>query len=192
MTKKELRILYKQKRLDLSAKDKVIFDDLMLLQLQTFNFEGVKTLLTYWPIEENNEPNSSLFSRYLSYFVPNLRIAYPVSDFTTNTMNALIVDEETIFETNKYGLTEPKEGIEIDPNEIDLIFVPNLICDKQGFRLGYGKGFYDRFLTACNTDVMLIGFNYFEPINSISDIDEFDIPLNYCITPNNVFEFLNH
>ena len=189
MTKKELRILYKQKRLDLSAKDKMIFDDLMLLQLQTFNFDGIKTLLTYWPIEENNEPNTSLFSRYLSHFIPNLRIAYPVSDFNKNTMSAFVVDEETTFTTNKYGLTEPKEGIEIDPKEIDLIFVPNLICNKKGFRVGYGKGFYDRYLTACSKDVTLIGFNYFEPIDMISDINEFDIPLNYCITPEDVFGF---
>jgi len=189
MTKKELRLLYKQKRLDISPKDKVKWDDLMLLQLQTFNFEGVNTLLTYWPIEENNEPNTHLFTRYLQHFVPDLRVAYPVTDFTNNTMKAVLVDSEQFYSTNKYGLTEPKDGIEIEPQAIDLIFVPNLICDSNGYRVGYGKGFYDKFLAQCGQDVTLMGFNYFPPIDSISDTNEFDIPMNYCITPNDVFEF---
>jgi len=189
MTKKELRLLYKQKRLDISPKDKVKWDDLMLLRLQTFNFEGVNTLLTYWPIEENNEPNTHLFTRYLQHFVSDLRVAYPVTDFTNNTMKAVLVDSEQFYSTNKYGLTEPKDGTEIEPQAIDLIFVPNLICDKYGFRVGYGKGFYDKFLAQCGQDVTLMGFNYFPPIDSISNTNEFDIPMNYCITPDDVFEF---
>jgi len=189
MTKKELRIIYQQRRLELSKNDKSKLDDLMLLKLQTFNFEGVNSLLTYWPIEENNEPNTHLFTRYLTHFVPNLRVVYPVTDFSNHTMKGVLVDDETYYSTNKYGLTEPKDGIEIEPENIDLIFVPNLICDNSGYRVGYGKGFYDKYLAHCNRDVTLIGFNYFEPIASISDINEFDIPLNYCITPENVFEF---
>ncbi len=189
MTKTELRNLFKQKRQDISAKDKLKWDDLMLLQLQSFNIEGVKTLLNYWPIEGSNEPNTHLFSRYLQFFLPDLSIAYPVTDFSNNTMKAIIVESEQFYITNKYGLTEPKNGIEIDPAAFDLIFVPNLICDKKGFRVGYGKGFYDKFLAKCSDDVTLIGFNYFNPIDSINDINEFDIPLNYYITPEDVFEF---
>ncbi len=189
MTKKELRQVYKQKRLDISSKERLKLDDLLLLQLQTFNFEGVKSVLTYWPMANMAEPNTLLFSSYLRHFVPNLQLAYPVSNFKYNTMQAVLINEDTIYNTNSFGVTEPKEGTPINPLDLDLVFVPNLICDKNGFRVGYGKGFYDKYLSLCNEDVTLIGFNYFAPIEKIMDKDDFDIPLNYYITPEEVFEF---
>ena len=189
MTKDELRTIYKQKRLDISSKEKLKLDDLLLLQLQTFSFEGIKTLLTYWPMANTAEPNTHLYSSYLRHMVEGLRITYPVSDFTTNTMQAKLIDEDTVYTTNSYGITEPKAGEIINPIDIDLVFVPLLVCDKQGYRVGYGKGFYDRFLNQCRADVALMGFSYFEPIDAITDKNEFDIPLNFCITPNEVYEF---
>ncbi|MFP5042419.1 5-formyltetrahydrofolate cyclo-ligase [Parasediminibacterium sp. JCM 36343] len=189
MTKKELRTIYKQKRLEIEAREKLKLDDLLLLQLQTFNFEGVQTLLTYWPMANMVEPNTHLFSGYLRHFVPDLQIAYPVCDFGCNNMTAILIDEDTVYTTNKFGVTEPKEGNAIHAIDLDLVFVPNLICDKQGYRVGYGKGFYDRFLAACSENVTLMGFNYFAPVEIITDTNDFDIPLNYCITPEEVFEF---
>ena len=183
MNKKDLRQLYKQKRLQIPSKEKLKLDDLLLLQLQTFNFEGVKNVLTYWPISDMGEPNTHLFSGYLRHFVPDLQLAFPVSNFNYNTMNAILVAEDTVYNTNSFGVTEPKEGKIINPLDLDLVFVPNLICDKNGFRVGYGKGFYDKYLSRCSENVTLIGFNYFAPIENIEDRDDFDIPLNYYITP---------
>jgi 5-formyltetrahydrofolate cyclo-ligase len=104
-------------------------------------------------------------------------------------MQAIGIDEETVYLTNKYGLTEPKNGEIINPKEIDLVIVPMLICDKEGFRVGYGKGFYDKFLSQCSDKVVTIGFNYFEPIDEIENTDEYDIPLCCCITPTEIYEF---
>jgi 5-formyltetrahydrofolate cyclo-ligase len=55
--------------------------------------------------------------------------------------------------------------------------------------VGYGKGYYDRYLKRCAQDVVKIGFSYFDAIDAIEDINEFDVPLNYCITPMRVYEF---
>ena len=189
MIKQELREKYLEQRKQISSKDKLKFDDLMLLQLQQINFNAVETVLTYWGISKNNEPNTHLFSSYLRHIIPDLKIAYPVSNFETNEMKAILIDEETIYKSNKYGITEPKFGEEISAPEIDLIFVPLIVCDKQGFRVGYGKGFYDKFLANCNPNMVTIGFSYFEPIDKIEDVNEFDIPLCCCITPNNIYEF---
>ena len=189
MTKAELRTIYKQKRLDISSKEKLKLDDLLLIQLQTFNFEGIKTLLTYWPMANMAEPNTNLYSSYLRHMVEGLQITYPISDFTNNTMQATLIDEDTVYITNSFGITEPKAGEIINPIDIDLVFVPLLVSDKLGYRVGYGKGFYDRFLNQCKSDVALMGFSYFEPIDTISDTNDFDIPLNFCITPNAVYEF---
>lgn len=187
--KQQLRETYLKKRRQISSRDKLKLDDLMLLQFQQLNFNHINTLLTYWGIANNNEPNTHLFSSYLRHTIPNLQIAYPVSNFETNEMKAIMIDEETVYKTNSYGITEPKFGNEVDATEIDLVLVPLIIFDKQGFRVGYGKGFYDKFLATCNQNVITIGFSYFEPIDKIEDTCSFDVPLSYCITPTNNYEF---
>jgi len=77
----------------------------------------------------------------------------------------------------------------VSESEIDLIFVPLLAFDETGNRVGYGKGFYDKFLTKCRPDAIKVGLSYFEAIDRISDSEQFDIPLNYCITPQRIYEF---
>ena len=116
-------------------------------------------------------------------------MAYPKSNFEDNSMEALLINESTVYKTNKYLITEPKEGVVLQPTTFDIVFVPLFVCDENGFRVGYGKGFYDKYLANCREDCVKIGFSYFEPIQKIEDVNEFDIPLNMCITPNNVYEF---
>jgi 5-formyltetrahydrofolate cyclo-ligase len=190
-TKQELRKLYKEKRAGISSRDKLKLDDLLLIQFQQLAFEYVHTMLTYWPMSGQAEPNTHLFSGYLRHMIPGLRIAYPVTDFTDCSMEACMIDEDTVYTENRYGITEPKEGTAalIQPEEIDLVLVPMLICDNEGYRVGYGKGFYDRYLARCREDILTIGFSYFEPVEKIIDTQAFDVPLNYCITPENVYEF---
>lgn len=189
MTKLELRNLYLQKRKSISEKEKLIGEDLMLLQLQQLNFNHIHYVLSYWPLATTNEPNTHLFTGYLKHFYPNIRIAYPVTNTTNHTMQAILTNEHTQFATNKWGIYEPTEGDLLVPERIDLVFVPLIICDRAGYRVGYGKGFYDRFLTDCRKNVVTIGFSYFDPITKISDTQSFDVPLNYCITPQNRYEF---
>ncbi|MFL9484154.1 5-formyltetrahydrofolate cyclo-ligase [Chitinophagaceae bacterium LWZ2-11] len=189
MTKQELRKIFKEKRTAISPHERLKLDDLMLLQFQQFNFSSVQTLLTYWPMANTAEPNTHLFSSYLRHMVYGLQIAYPVTDFTDNSMQPVVINEDTTYILNEYGIREPKAGTVIRPLDIDLVFVPLLVCDNEGYRVGYGKGFYDRFLANCRQDTVTIGFSYFNPIDHISDIEDFDIPLDYCITPDNIYEF---
>lgn len=189
MTKQELRKIYLEKRLNIPSREKIKLDDLLLIQFQRLSFADVRLLMSYFPIEEKNEPHTLLFSNYLRHTIPNLEIAFPKSDFTTNEMQAVLISEETVYQKNNYHITEPASGEIIDEQDIDLIFVPLVTCDSKGFRIGYGKGFYDRFLSKCREDVLKIGFSYFAPVDEITDVHEFDIPLDYCITPESVYEF---
>jgi 5-formyltetrahydrofolate cyclo-ligase len=149
----------------------------------------VQILLSYFPIKGRTEINTHLMSDYLAFRVPSLVLAYPVIDQHEQRMKAILVNEETEYTENEYGIEEPVNGEEISPADIDMIFVPLLAFDTRGYRVGYGKGFYDRFLPSCNENIIKVGFSYFEPVDRVDDIDDFDVPLSLCITPNKLYEF---
>jgi 5-formyltetrahydrofolate cyclo-ligase len=104
-------------------------------------------------------------------------------------MQLYLVDNDTDYKTNSYGIAEPINGAPLAAEEIDMVFVPLLAFDIKGYRAGYGKGFYDRLLANCREDIIKIGFSFFEPVDSIEDIDQFDVPLTTAITPNSIYEF---
>ena len=90
---------------------------------------------------------------------------------------------------NEFGIPEPLAGIEIKPTELDIVFVPLFTIDSDGNRVGFGKGFYDRFLSKCNSNCIFIGLHLFENIDEIDDVNEYDIKLDLCITPTKIIEF---
>jgi len=189
MNKEEARELYRQKRKNLSGAEKARADDLMLIQFQKIQLPDIHHLLSYWPIEENNEPNTHLFNDYLEFKNPAIKFLYPRADFEKKEIEAIEVNADTAFQKNGWNIHEPMDGTIIDAAMIDMVFVPLLIFDKQGYRVGYGKGFYDKYLAECRTDCLKVGFSYFEPIDEIESTREFDVPLNLCITPNSIYVF---
>jgi 5-formyltetrahydrofolate cyclo-ligase len=70
-----------------------------------------------------------------------------------------------------------------------VVFVPLLAFDKKGHRVGYGKGFYDRFLSDCKPETIKIGLSFFEAEESISAILPSDIRLDFCVTPTEIIVF---
>lgn len=189
MNKQELRQLYKTKREAIPSRERLLMDDLLLLNFQEYDYSSIQTVLTYWPMSQQAEPNTHLFSGYLRHMLPNLVLAYPLTNTVSLEMTALSIHEDTVYHTNQWGITEPKEGAVIDPQKIDLVLVPLLAYDVKGYRVGYGKGFYDRYLVHCREDIVKIGFSYFEPVDEITDTNQFDVPLTYCITPQKTYEF---
>ena len=87
------------------------------------------------------------------------------------------------------AIPEPINALEVPANKIEVVFVPLLAFDKKGHRVGYGKGFYDLFLSECSPDVIKIGLSFFNAEDSIEDVYENDVRLDYCVTPNEVYEF---
>ena len=189
MLKAEARKLYREKRKALSPAERSKQDDLMLIQFQAVELPFIHSLLSYWPIEENNEPNTHLFTDYLEFQNPELIICYPKANFEDQTMRSVQTNDDTRFRKNKYDLYEPEDGLVVNHGGMDMIFVPLLSFDKNGYRVGYGKGFYDRYLSQCRSDCLKIGFSYFEPLDAIDDTNEFDVPLNLCVTPTSVYVF---
>ncbi|WP_238785514.1 5-formyltetrahydrofolate cyclo-ligase [Blattabacterium cuenoti] len=90
---------------------------------------------------------------------------------------------------NKYGIIEPINKIIIPNYFIEVIFIPLIIFDLKGYRIGYGKGFYDKFITLCSNNILKIGLSMFSPINNIQSVHKNDLILDIVITPNKIFFF---
>lgn len=185
MLKKELRKKYKTLRNQLSPseiEDKSIGIANQLLKVDVWNSMYFHLYLT---ILEQKEIDTTPILNIL--FSKNKEIVVSKSDFNTREMLHFLMTENTRFVKNNYGIPEPKDGIEVPVSKIDVVFIPLLAFDKKGNRVGYGKGFYDRFLK--NTNALKIGLSFFEAEDLIEDSDKHDIRLDYCISPEKVYKF---
>jgi 5-formyltetrahydrofolate cyclo-ligase len=104
-------------------------------------------------------------------------------------MSHFLLTDNTKIKKNEYNIPEPISGLPVPTEMIDVVFVPLLAYDKQGNRVGYGKGFYDKFLSQCKPDVIKIGLSFFDAEEQIDDILETDVKLNFCVIPNNTYLF---
>lgn len=189
MLKHELRTLYLNKRKQIPEQQVRDFNNAIINQLKNLNWSAIKCISLFLPIETLNEVNTyEVLSFFKSYF-PQVIIAIPKTNFIDLTVQHLQYSQQTVLEKNKYHIPEPVCGNVVLPSVIDAVFVPLLAFDILGYRVGYGKGVYDRFLASCRSDVVKIGLSFFAPVNSIDNVDAFDVPLSYCITPNKVFCF---
>ena len=110
-------------------------------------------------------------------------------DFKTGEMINYLLTDNTTIKKSAFNIPEPIDGIEISPDKINVVFVPLLAFDKLGNRVGYGKGFYDRFLKSCNPETMKIGLSFFEAESEFIEVTEADIKLDYCVTPKQAYKF---
>jgi len=101
----------------------------------------------------------------------------------------ILLTDSTRIVSNYWQIPEPVDGIVFDPKLLEVVFVPLLICDLKGHRVGYGQGYYDLFLSQCKPEVVKIGLSFFDPIEAITDIYEGDIALNYCVCPDKIYSF---
>jgi 5-formyltetrahydrofolate cyclo-ligase len=187
MLKSDARKELLAKRKNLTASDCLKWDDLLLIQFQKLDFSNVQTVANFYPLENHNEPNSLLFAKYLKTMVPGIQIVYPVVDAATATISFYKETEEIRF--NNWGIAEPISTEKLEPHSIDAVIVPLIGFDLKGHRIGYGKGFYDKYFENYPKHRSRIGVSYFEPISNIEDTHEFDVPLTHCITPWNSYEF---
>jgi 5-formyltetrahydrofolate cyclo-ligase len=188
-TKKTLRKRFREERARLSDRDHAVFQDLLLIRFQEIALPMLHTVHAYIPMVEKKEPDPGPMVRWLEFGNPGLLTVSPRADFDHGTMSHWIVDDETEYELNAQGIPEPAAGEQVSPLEIDLVFVPLLSFDEKGYRVGYGKGFYDRFLAECRPDCLRVGLSFFRPVEMIADTDTFDQPMHICITPDQVYEF---
>ena len=84
-----------------------------------------------------------------------------------------------------FGAFEPSAGTVLDPREIDVVAVPAVAFDREGHRVGYGGGFYDRFLTTIRDDAPTIGIGYelqLLPVGTSLPAGRFDRRIDLVVT----------
>lgn len=187
MLKKALRTKYKTLRkklseIEIEEKSLAIANEILKLPIWDKTYFHL-----FLPIEEQKEINTEFILHLLSG--KDKEIVISKSDFPTLNMTHFLLTDNTKIKKNEYNIPEPVDGIEVPATKIDVVFVPLLAYDQKGNRVGYGKGFYDKFLSQCKPETIKIGLSFFEPEELISDVFETDVLLDYCIYPNGVYEF---
>ena len=158
-------------------------------QFITMPLANVRYLHVYYPIPGKGEVDTIKIVSWVRNVRSDIKIVLSRLNKDDNTLDHILWREDTPLAMNSWGITEPELGEAVSPFEVDMILVPLLVCDKNGHRVGYGKGFYDRFLADCRWDAQKIGLSFFDPVEEISNTNQFDIPLNACITPGKVLNF---
>ncbi|MBA4168182.1 MAG: 5-formyltetrahydrofolate cyclo-ligase [Chitinophagaceae bacterium] len=189
MNKNGIRKIYSEKRKKLSGEAIQQMTGDIVKHFSEIGLQHIRAVLSYSPIESRREFNISFCEKILQDHHPAISIAHPRIIQDSNFMEAVVVGNGTPYLHNSWSVPEPSHGEILTPESFDLVLVPLLAFDKKGFRVGYGKGFYDRWLAQCRPEIRKIGFSFFEAVEAIDDINEFDVPLNLCITPMRVYEF---
>ena len=182
-----LRSHYKKKRFSLTKQEVDDLSQRVCKQLDKLNIWKLKHYHIFISILKYNELDTSsiinkLKSEQKIIIVPKI---------SNNELVHIAINDETEFGLNEYGIKEPNDGNHFIIENLDIIFIPLLAFDIEGHRVGYGKGYYDRFLKLTNNSTLKIGLSFFDPINKIQDIDDNDVKLDYCVTPKQVHKFNN-
>ena len=180
-----LRQLFKKERSLLSpnqvkTSSKLIFKNLITLNIWEKNFYHSYLSNVLNNEVETNEIINLLFKKNKRVFVPKI--------LGTNLIH-IEINKNTSYSKNQLGIREPVNSSKSNPDLLEVIFVPLLAFDKQGDRVGYGGGYYDKFLGDIKNNALKIGLSLFEPIDKILDIEDHDISLDYIITPKRVYNF---
>lgn len=138
MTKEQARIIAKHKRAQINSVDYLIKSKIIVQKMEKHHkFINAKTVGIYYPIQ--NEVNIELLD------LTNKNILFPRINKKTNKLEFVLIDDKTKWEISKFGIKEPING-KIINNSIDLLIIPCLARNNNNYRLGYGAGYYDRFL----------------------------------------------
>lgn len=188
MLKAELRKKYTQKRKTLSADEAFLLSERIFKHFIDYfkPITGQKVHI-FIPIGKFMEIDTQLFINY--FLSRNIRVFVP--KIVSMKLISVEIFTDTEFETNAWGISEPVSDEDSGCLDFDYVITPLLYCDHKGNRVGYGKGFYDGFFEGISEKSKKTGVNYFNPDENIDDVWEYDIPLDYLVTPTDVLSFFS-
>ncbi len=173
MDKNALRDFMKDQRkkiCDRKEQERIVYQK--IINLKIFNDSVVIALFKSREDEFNTDD-------LINYALKNKKIVL-LPRIDQDNMFFLRIDDNTIYEESKFHVLEPIYEQEKIINQMDLIIVPGLAFDQKGSRLGYGKGYYDRFLK--DKDTYKIGVCYDEQIVDLVPTNDHDVSLDMIVS----------
>jgi 5-formyltetrahydrofolate cyclo-ligase len=187
MNKTALRTLYRQKRNALSSLQIEELQNQMEQQFSVIDTSEISVAHVFLPIQKHREVNTWPLIKKL--WSNQIIVATSTTHFESKSMRHWSINSETTYTTNSLGILEPRRSQEVSSEDIDMVFVPLFCFDQNGHRVGYGQGFYDRFLDSCRDDCRFVGLSFFDLGPDIEGLSKYDIPLHQCITPTKIYNF---
>ena len=186
-SKTELRKKYLEKRKSLSDIEIKGFSEKIFNRVKEyFDLEKINNIHIFISSEKLKEVKTDEFIKFL--WEKGKRVFIP--KVYGKELLCYELTKETILKPNAWSIGEP-EGVPISLNSVsmDMVITPLVYCDKKGNRIGYGKGFYDRFLSKINRNALKVGVGIFTPDEEIIDVSPADVALDYLVTSSDVFSF---
>jgi 5-formyltetrahydrofolate cyclo-ligase len=155
------------------------------------DFSAGTKVLSFQSILEKREIDLTSTHEKLTKSPFEFSLGFPRANAKDFSMQTFLTNESTTFEQSAWGIWEPEPSSsqEIYAKDWDVVLVPLLAIDLNGHRVGYGKGFYDRFLAQTNANTLHIGLSLDSLIDPISDLHEHDIALDLAISPEGIHRF---
>ena len=186
MNKKVLRSQLLEKRKNISQEDrdkksKIIIDKLM----STLEYKNATTIMAFASFGTEVDTHDFIKKSLAN----GKRIILPIS---IKEDRSLFLQEISNFDELKpstYGILEPEKKINFDKNKIDLVVVPGVAFDHRGYRMGYGGGYYDRFLSSLNNKTKIVAINFEELYVYRVIISKYDMKVPVLITDRKIRNF---
>ena len=182
--KKEIRKAIRALKRDVSLEDKKkrsqkILDDLE----KNESFKDANTVMLYWSMDDEVHTHD-----FVLKWASKKRIILPCVKGDLLELR-VFKGLENLIEGDSFGILEPSGELFTNVNSIDLIVVPGVAFDKRGYRIGYGGGFYDIFMSKLKNHTSKVGIAFDLQVTEEISYESFDIKIDSLLTETNHFIF---
>ncbi len=162
---------------ELVEKSEIITD----LFLNSDIYKEANTIMAY--LDFRNEVKTEKIIK--TAIADGKQVVIPISVVETRQLIlSEIINYDIELEQGAYGILEPKKEFirETDPNVVDVVLIPGVAFDERGYRVGYGAGYYDRFLERVRPDTKKVALSFEMQIVVNAFEDTHDVPVDMIIT----------
>jgi 5-formyltetrahydrofolate cyclo-ligase len=188
--KKEWRAHFMQHRNALTIEEKKEKSILISEQyFRLFEKEKPEVVHLFLSMPAKGEVDTRFILQKLNVEHPQVKTVTSIIAKDQTSLLTIEVRIDTPLALNNWGIQEPTTHTLFPEIEIQEVLTPLLASDSKGYRLGYGKGFYDRFFQSCSSSAVRTGLNFFPEVKEDLPHDEWDVKLHRLISPQGVTNF---
>jgi 5-formyltetrahydrofolate cyclo-ligase len=179
--KRELRADATQRILEMPPEDRIVLDAQIVTHITHMPFwSEARTIVGYAAIDDEVDLEALLRLAVRE----GKRILLPRIEAGSREMRFLLVDDyPASLERHGYGfLQPPRDAVEVRPDSATMILVPGRVFDREGYRVGRGGGFYDRYLSGVSEEALTIGVGYTGQLVRSVPLGPGDVPVQLVVT----------